>query len=268
MIKLRSLYWAKLTTPEVQRYLLHGGTTVFLPAGAVEMHGPHQPIGTDTLIAEAVSVKLADAVGGLILPEVPYSWAGATDGFAGTISIPPDLFMKLITHILIRCWKMGFRQIVIVSIHGTNNAPLTICVRRIYETHGIVAQYLNPWHPASPEAEALFAGKWSAGKEASMVLAALEILGQQQLYSEKELAYDARPPPQMIHAMNFKGATGFYYQDCRHHVFPTRKTSKQRALAFIDLQVRALAPGIKRLAAYAAQARRQKNQGWGRTTTA
>ena len=262
--KLRSRYLAELTTPEVAAYLRRRSKTVYLPAGAVEMHGPHQPIGTDTMIARAFSLLLANATDGLVLPEVCYSWAGATDGFAGTISVPPEMVMELVTRIAIHCWRMGFRRIVVVSIHGTNNAPLNICIRRLYETHGVVAQFLNPFTPASPAAEKLFSGKWATGVEASLVLGALDILGQPDLYSEKEMAYDDPAPKQLIHQAAFKGPTGFYYQDIRHHVEPNRYTSRKRALEFFDLQVKAFVPGIQQLAGYARKARKQWNQGWGR----
>lgn len=264
MRRMRSRYLAELSTPEVESYFRRGGKTVYLPAGAVEMHGPHMPIGTDNLIARAFSLRLAEATDGLVIPDVWYSWAGATDGFAGTISIPPQMVMDLVTHIAAHCSKMGFRRIVVVSVHGTNDDPLTICVRRLYETHGVVAQYLNPWHPATPEATALFAGQWATGKEASLVLAALEILGQGNLYSECEMAYDDRPPRQLIHKKDFKGATGFYYQDLRHHAEPSRCTSRSRGKEFLELQVKAFLPGIRQLDGYARTARRQRNQGWGR----
>ena len=264
MKKLRSRYLAELTTPEVAAYLRRNSKTAYLPAGAVEMHGPHQPIGTDTMIARAFSLLMANATDGLVLPDVAYSWAGATDGFAGTISIPPEMVMDLVTHIAVRCWQMGFRRIVVVSIHGTNVAPLNICSRRLYETHGVVAQFLNPFTPATAAAEKIFTGPWATGVEASLVLGALTILGQADLYSEKEMAYDDPAPRQLIHQSNFKGTTGFYYQDIRHHVEPNRYTSRQRALKFFELQVQACVPGVKQLARYARKAKQQRNQGWGR----
>jgi creatinine amidohydrolase len=264
MKTLRSRFLAELTTPEVEAYFKRGGKTAFLPAGSVEMHGPHLPIGTDTVIAKAFSLLMARETDGIVLPEVWYSWAGATDGFAGTVSVPPQMVTELVTRIGIHCWKMGFRRFVVVSNHGRNEESLTIGVRRLYETHGVVAQYLQPTTAASPEAEKLFAGPWRAGKEASLALGALTILGREDLYSEKELAYDDPAPRQLIAEMEFKGVTGFYYQEPRHHVRPSRHTSRARAIEFFDLQVKAMAPSVKRLDAYARKARKQKNQGWGR----
>ena len=259
---LRSRFLEELTTPEVEAYFKRGGRTALIPVGSVEMHGPHLPIGTDTAIARAFGLRLAAETDGIVFPDVPYSWAGATEGFAGTVSIPPEKLMELVTLVAIKAWKMGFRRIVFVSAHAPNDEAMFFCVRRLYETHGIAAQHLNPWRAHSPQAAQIFAGKWSEGQEASLLLASLDVLGKPDLYPEKELAYDDPAPPLPVYHMGFKGVTGFFYQDMRHHVAPTRHTSKARGLEFFDAQMKPLAASIKALDKYARLARRQKNQGW------
>jgi creatinine amidohydrolase/Fe(II)-dependent formamide hydrolase-like protein len=205
---------------------------------------------------------MAQAADGIVFPDVCYTWAGATDGFAGTVSIPPERVVELVPLIARRAWKMGFRRFVVVSIHGKNEEPLTICVRRLYETDGIVAQYLNPYRSATPEAEAVFSGEWEEGKEVSMLLASLDVLGCPHLYTEKEAAYDDPAPPHPIHQMGFKGATGFFYQDTRHHLAPTRFVSKDRGKSYYDLQVKGFLPGVLRLDEYYELTKKEKNQGW------
>jgi len=68
---MRSQFLLDLTTPEVEAYLSGGGKTALLPIGCVEMHGLHQPIGTDTFVALGVAKGLADACDALILPGLP-----------------------------------------------------------------------------------------------------------------------------------------------------------------------------------------------------
>ncbi len=260
--KLRSLFLDELTTTEVEAYLKRGGRTALIPAGSVEMHGPHMPIGTDTMIARAFCIRLAAETDGIVFPDVAYSWAGATEGFAGTVSVPPEKFMELVTLIAVKAWKTGFRRIAVVSVHGPNDDMMFLCVRRLYEVHGIPAQFINPWRVQSPEAAELFVGKWAGGKEVSLMLASLEVLGKSRLYSEKELAHDDPAPPLLALRMGFKGVTGFFYQDKRHHVAPTRYTSNARGQKFFDAQVKPLAASIQALDKYVRLARRQKNQGW------
>jgi creatinine amidohydrolase len=259
---MRSLFLDELTTTEVEGYFKRGGRTALIPVGSVEMHGPHLPIGTDMMIARAFSIRLAAETDGIIFPDVAYSWAGATEGFAGTVSLPPEKFMETVTLVAVKAWKMGFRRIAVISVHGPNDEAMFLCVRRLYETHGVAAQYLNPWRPQSPSAAEVFAGKWGAGMEASLLLAALDVLGRSSLYTEKELARDDPAPPLLVRSLGLKGAVGCFYQDKRHHVAPTRHTSKARGLEFFDLQVKPLASSIKALDKYVRLARRQKNQGW------
>ncbi len=260
--KLRSLFLDELTTTEVEAYLKRGGRTALIPAGSVEMHGPHMPIGTDTMIARAFCMRLAAETDGIVFPDVAYSWAGATEGFAGTVSVPPEKFMELVTLIAVKAWKTGFRRIAVVSIHAPNDDMMFLCVRRLYEVHGVPAQYVNPCRVQSPEAAELFAGKWAGGEEVSLMLAALDVLGKSRLYSEKELAHDDPAPPLLVNQMGFKGVTGCFYQDMRQHVAPTRHTSKARGRKFFDVQVKPLAASIKALDKYVRLSKRQKNQGW------
>lgn len=262
MAKLRSRYLIELTTPELSAYLKSSVGTCYIPAGCVESHGPHMPIGTDTMIAKAFSLRMAQETNGIVFPEIHYTWAGAPDGFIGTVSVPPEIAKDTTTWVVIKASRMGFKRIVVVSLHGTNDPPLIVSIRRIYETHGIVAQYLNPWRSAVPSASKLFSGKWADGMEASLTLASLEILGQGGLYSEKEMVYDDPAPKINIADMKFMGTTGFFYQDIRHHVAPTKFTSKERGRKYIEIQVKASIPGVLNLDKYAKKAKEEKNQGW------
>ena len=54
--------WEELTSPEIGA-LDRDGTVVILPLGSVEQHGNHMPLGTDTLLAQAVSLAAAEAAG-------------------------------------------------------------------------------------------------------------------------------------------------------------------------------------------------------------
>ena len=69
-------------------------TVVLLPVGSVEPHGPHLPLGTDTLISQAAASRasaLLDERGvrALIAPPVAYGVTEYARGFAGAVSVPP-----------------------------------------------------------------------------------------------------------------------------------------------------------------------------------
>ena len=110
---MRSRFLLELTTPEVEAYLAEGGTTALLPVGCVEMHGPHMPIGTDSIVAKAFALRIAEAANGIVLPGVHYTWAGSTDGFAGTLAVEPELVYKTVESIALKAWRMGLRRVLL-----------------------------------------------------------------------------------------------------------------------------------------------------------
>ncbi len=66
-----------------------------IPVGAVEAHGPHLPICTDTVIASEMAKRGAAklkqrGVASLVLPPVYFTVADFGADFAGTLSLPPE----------------------------------------------------------------------------------------------------------------------------------------------------------------------------------
>src|ERR1043165_6982380 len=82
-----------LTWEEV-RDLPRARAVAILPTGAIEAHGPHLPLGTDVIIAQAMSRRAAERLSGrgydvILLPALAYTAAGFAAGFAGTLSLRP-----------------------------------------------------------------------------------------------------------------------------------------------------------------------------------
>src|SRR2546427_11991013 len=85
---------ASLTSPAV-RELPASRTIAILPAGAIEAHGPHLPLGTDVIIAEAMARAGADRLAArgqhvLMLPSLAFSPAPLAAGVSRTLHTPAD----------------------------------------------------------------------------------------------------------------------------------------------------------------------------------
>ena len=85
---------ASLTWPAV-RDLPAARTVAVLPAGAIEAHGPHLPLGTDVIIAEAMARAGADLLAArglhvLLLPALTMAPAPFAAAFAGTVDAPAE----------------------------------------------------------------------------------------------------------------------------------------------------------------------------------
>jgi creatinine amidohydrolase len=101
------------------------GDLLVVPLGATEQHGPHLPLGTDTLIASALASSVADAV---IAPALPYGSSGEHAGFPGTLSIG-QAALELVLVELVR--SSDFPRVLFVSAHGGNTEPLAAAVRKL-----------------------------------------------------------------------------------------------------------------------------------------
>jgi mycofactocin system creatininase family protein len=132
-----------------------------VPLGATEQHGPHLPLGTDTIIARALARGLAAARDDVVVaPALPYGSSGEHAGFPGTLSIGQEA-LRLVVLELARSWP---GRMLFVCAHGGNAEPLAAAVRELPDARA--------WVPA-------FGGDAHAGRvETSLMLAlAPELVG-------------------------------------------------------------------------------------------
>src|SRR5215207_1031312 len=123
--------WAELTSPQLAGRLAADPECVALiPVGATEQHGPHLPVGTDTIIATA----LADAAAGevaVVLPPLPFG-ASYFHGsrLAGTVAFSGEETAAAAGLVAEACVDSGFRRLLFVNGHVGNAAPLWIACDR------------------------------------------------------------------------------------------------------------------------------------------
>jgi creatinine amidohydrolase len=102
-------------------------TTLLIPVGSVEQHGPHLPLDTDTRIAVAVAERVAARLRGLLVaPPVAYGASGEHRGVPGTISCGTDALHLLLVE-LGRSADL-FAGVVFVNGHGGNHDAVSRAV--------------------------------------------------------------------------------------------------------------------------------------------
>jgi creatinine amidohydrolase len=110
---------------------------VFLPLGAVEEHGAHLPLCTDSIQPEYIVGKVAANLPGpvMIAPAIRYGNCVTTAHFPGTISLSFDTLRALIEDILEELCRNGIRRVVIVSGHagGAHMAALRTAGETVVE---------------------------------------------------------------------------------------------------------------------------------------
>jgi creatinine amidohydrolase len=119
--------WEELSVPEIER-LDRERAVLILPLGAIEQHGRHLPVGTDTILATAVSLAAADRLGGPVVL-LPSPWYGLSQHhmrFAGTITISPQTMLAIVEDIAASVVSHGFRRLLLVNGHGGNVGLLDV----------------------------------------------------------------------------------------------------------------------------------------------
>jgi creatinine amidohydrolase len=111
-----------MTWPDVKA-LIATTPVVVLPVGAVEQHGPHMPLLTDTLMVEWLAAEAAARVEGcFVAPTIPYGMSANHLGFAGTLSLEVETLKAVLVDVGQSVLRHGFAALVILNGHGGNNA--------------------------------------------------------------------------------------------------------------------------------------------------
>ena len=100
-------------------------TPVVFPVAALEQHGHHLPVFTDSLLLGEIIRRSAERLSNRVL-FAPLQWLGNSDHhleFPGTLSAPPRTYIDLLNGLFENFIKHGFRRLVIINGHGGNDVP-------------------------------------------------------------------------------------------------------------------------------------------------
>ncbi|MFH1728783.1 MAG: creatininase family protein [Pseudomonadota bacterium] len=105
-----------------------------LPVGAIEQHGPHLPLDTDSFDANYLANEVANSCSDpkpLVLPLIPYGISYHHDDFPGTISISNRTLSNLVYDIGISLVKNGIKKLIIINGHGGNTPSLNYAAQQL-----------------------------------------------------------------------------------------------------------------------------------------
>jgi creatinine amidohydrolase len=108
-------------------------TLLVLPTAAIEQHGHHLPLATDTLINNLLLghalEKLPPELPIYALPPVHYGKSNEHLGFAGTLSVSAATFMAVVRDLGASLSGAGFLKLVLYNTHGGNSALVDVMAR-------------------------------------------------------------------------------------------------------------------------------------------
>jgi creatinine amidohydrolase len=136
-------------------------TPVILPVGATEQHGEHLPLGTDSMILDAIVQRLDAAFDGrlLILPDQQVGVSEHHMEFPGTLSFSHETLRRCVDDLAGSAIRHGFRRLVLLNGHGGNQSILGVLGEQIGQRWPEVeCLVVNWWSPAAERLKKLQEG--------------------------------------------------------------------------------------------------------------
>jgi creatinine amidohydrolase len=139
---MTSPYWADRTTEDF-RGLDPERTVAVLPIAAIEQHGPHLPVSTDTEIAngmvrETIS-RLPQDLNALFLPTQQIGKSNEHLRSPGTLTLTAETAIRAWTEIGESVARAGIKKLVMVNSHGGNVECIGIVARELRVRFGMLA---------------------------------------------------------------------------------------------------------------------------------
>ena len=148
---------AEMTWPAVDQ--LSRDIPVVIPIAALEQHGHHLPVFTDSLLLGEVVRRAEDALSGRAL-FTPLTWWGNSHhhmDFPGTMSAEPRVYLDMLNGLLENMIQHGFKRLVLLNGHGGNIVPGKQAVFEVRQRHrlrkDLLLLYATYWELGDPRRE-------------------------------------------------------------------------------------------------------------------
>jgi creatinine amidohydrolase len=129
-VQLADLKWPDIAA-------LDRRTPVVIPIAALEQHGRHMPLFTDSLLLGEVIRRVSEALADQVL-FAPLMWLGNSEhhlDFPGTMTASPRVYLDLLRDMAENFVVHGFTRIVLVNGHGGNIVPSQQAMFELRQKH-------------------------------------------------------------------------------------------------------------------------------------
>lgn len=117
-VRLQEMTWEEFA----ERVKTANGT-VILPVGSTEQHGPHLPVGTDTMVACGLAEAAAERTGAIVAPPLWFGWSPHHMALPGTITARPEVLLELVYDVIQSLAEHGCQHFILLNGHRIVNVP-------------------------------------------------------------------------------------------------------------------------------------------------
>lgn len=161
-----------------------------LPIAATEQHGPHLPVGTDSLILDTVLGQAAEKCIGkvIVVPSLRYGYSPHHFSFPGVLSLRSETLLSVLKDLGDSIIHSGFKKVLLITAHGGNSHLIAQAARDISNSHeGVLAVATSYWDIAMESLVRIIGSRtdWIPG-HAGLVESAMIMAIHQNLVDETE----------------------------------------------------------------------------------
>ena len=149
----------EMTREEVQE-ALEQTDILLLPIGSLEQHGPHLPLGSDTMqaveIAQRAQLRLAEeGISVVVGPPLLFGLCSYHMDFPGTVTLQPDTMLAVIEEVCLSLYQHGFRKFAFILGHGGNWPIMQVAAQSVVsktkDAKVVSLNWLKPMFEKYPE---------------------------------------------------------------------------------------------------------------------
>jgi creatinine amidohydrolase len=122
---MASVFLEDLDAETYSALVARDGSTVIIPTGATEQHGPHMPLGVDAMLSKAIAGAVAERTGAVVAPVFAYGYksqprSGGGNHRVGTTSLGAAALTGMVDDVVSSFLAQGFNHVVVLNGHFEN----------------------------------------------------------------------------------------------------------------------------------------------------
>lgn len=131
----RDRYLPGMTLEAIRSLEKKAEAVVIIPTGAIEQHGPHLPVGVDSMLGQAWTTRLMETLDAgqpvYVGPPITYGKSNEHVGFPGTVWISRTTLRRILRIVVQQLHAWGFRKMVLLNTHGGNTTVLQYSLQEL-----------------------------------------------------------------------------------------------------------------------------------------
>lgn len=148
MAAARSRYWQELTSEDIRTFV-SDDTVALFPVAAIEQHGPHLPLATDTTICQALVERIVARLPAespvVVLPLMAVGLSVEHGDYPGTLSVSAETLMAAWTEIGECVASAGVRRLALLNTHGGQPQIVDLAAQRLRIRHRMLVGKINAY---------------------------------------------------------------------------------------------------------------------------